>query len=181
MSRLSEKYSVFLTNDRTWRFQGNGDDMCIQKFIEGVWIDKGMFGGGVTAIQPPEGSNDPSIFAPDMVALYFSDPTTEQNVIGCSVDDEDSAILIMDVTVTNGILNMPMIAPFVEIGNGLRFTASILQLNNELAGLQFTPTNLTSPTRPQDGTIEILLNDQDGTTPNASHTITVEVLKQGRE
>jgi len=179
--KLSEKYGVYLTKDRTWRFQEDSEDMCIQKYIDEEWVTKGMFGGNASPIQPPEGSNDPSIFAPDMAALDFSDPSVAQLVEGCSVDDEDSVSLIMEVIVTNGTLNMPMLMAYEEIGGGLRLTGTIAELNTELAGLEFTPENLTSPARPQGGIISISLNDQDGGTPNATHDIIIEVLDQGRE
>jgi len=164
----------------TWRYIENGDDLEIQKYIAGTgWISKGNFGGTEAGVQPPEVDNSPSIFAPDMVVLSFSDPSVSQNVEGCSVDDEDSISLIMEVTVTNGALDMPLLMTYEEIGGGIRLTGTITELNTELAGLEFLPTNLAGP-EPQNGTIDILLNDQDGGTANATHTITVEVLDFGR-
>lgn len=180
MARLSEKYGVYLTKDRTWRFQENNDDMYIQKYIGDEWVTKGIFGGESPPTQTPEESDIPFIYAPEISVLYFSDPSVQQDIEGCSVSDEDTISLIMEVTVTNGILDMPMLMPYEEIGGGIRFTGTIEQMNAELSGLKFTPENLTSPARPQDGTINIVLNDQDAGTSNAEHTIIIEVLDDGR-
>ena len=104
-----------------------------------------------------------------------------QDVDGCSIADADTITLIMDVTATNGTLNLPLTsgAIYEEISGGLRFTGTVSQFNVELESLQFQPTNAAGPA-PQNGTIDIVLDDQDAGTANATHTIVIEVLDGGR-
>jgi hypothetical protein len=85
----------------------------------------------------------------------------------------------MEITAPfNGSLNFPLAMTYEEIGFGIRFTGTVAQCNIELAGMTFTPENTGSPPEPQNGTIDILVDDQDGGTPNATHTITIEVLRR---
>jgi len=178
------KRKVAISTCDTWQWNENGDDLEIQKDIEGVgWVTKGSIGGNETSAQPPEVGDEPVIFAPEMVALNFSNQSISQEIEGVSVADEDSLSLIMDVTATSGTLGFPLTsgATYEEISGGIRFTGTIAELNVELAGLEFEPTNLVGPPiAPQDGTIDIILDDQDVATANAEHTITVEVLDSGR-
>ena len=165
-----------------WRFMETENGLNIECYINDAWVVKGSFGNVEAETQPPEADNAPSIFAPEAIVLEFTDPTTEQSVDGCSIADADSMTLIMDVTGTNGSLDLPLTsATYEEISGGLRITGSVIQINTELAGLTFTPTNLVGPpVAPQNGEINFILNDQDGGTANATHTITVEVIDYGR-
>lgn len=164
----------------TWRFCTAGEDIELQKYIDGVgWVTKGVFGGEASPIQPPETSDAPSIFAPETCVLTYSDPSTQQDIDGCSIADADTTWLTMDVTVTNGILDLPLGVLYEEISGGVRLTGTLAGLNNELAGLKFTPINTTEPA-PQNGTISIILDDLDAGTANAEHTIIIEVLDFGR-
>ena len=169
----------------TWRMQENGDDIEIQKYIDGTgWITKGSFGGGASPTQPPESSNDPTIFAPMNVTIEHNYPTSvEQDINGCSVVDEDSPTLILEITVDVGSLNYPSTsgATIEEISGGVRITGSAAQIDVELAGLKYThPTPATENEAPQTATMSLLLNDSDGGTPNDTHDITITPLKSGR-
>lgn len=166
----------------SWRIDIDGDDMGFSEYVVDEWILKGTMASDISAVQPPEVGDEPAIFAPEMVALDFSDPSALQPVEGCSVADEDSLELILEVTTTNGAIDLPLDsgADYEEISGGIRLTGSIAQLNVELAGMGFLPTNLPGP-EPQDGTIDLVLDDQDGSTGDATHTITVEVLDFGRD
>ena len=164
-----------------WKFVEDSNDLSIQYYLDGTgWITKGTYGGGESPEQTTEENNTPAIYAPEALILYFSDPSTQQDIEGCSVVDDDSLTLVMDVTSVNGSLDFPFSgASFEEISGGLRFTGSIFQLNLELAGMKFTPTNTVGPA-PQNGSISITLDDQDVATSNATHTIAIEVVRDGR-
>jgi len=171
-----------MTDKKTWQHVEIDGDLAFQKYISGEWVTKSIFGGDAAEDQPPEVDDAPVIFAPEMAALRFADPTEQRDIEGVSVADADSPELIINFTVTNGTIDFPFTsgATWAEVGDG-QFTGTVEQLNTELAGLKFTPTNLPGPpVRPQDGTIEITLNDQDGATANAERTIEIEVLRSGR-
>ena len=166
------------------RFSTTTDELLLQRYSGTEWVTVNSFSAPSVGTQPVENNNTPVIFAPSTVVLDFSDPSTQQDVAGCSMNDADSLSITMEVTTVNGLLNMPLTsgATYEEISGGLRFTgASVSQLNIELGGLQFTPVNIVGPpVEPQNGEINILVNDLDGGTVNANHTITVEVLSSGR-
>ena len=177
--------SVGLSDEKTWRHVENEEgNYVFQKYVDGTgWVNKFILGSEVATVQPPEIGSDPVIFAPNNAVLKFSDPSTAQNISGVSVADADSPILTIQITSTNGSLDFPLTSGMtpVEISGGIEFTGSAEQISIETGGMTFTPTNAGSPAGPQNGTINILLNDQDPGTENATHEITIEVLADGRE